>query len=138
MITNWGVNYEIRVGQRNKLVTSNTISCHPFNNGGRFYTTCPFTSEDTSSTSRLNIFHVGEVCGWGSAKRWEGDCAQKRRTGDRRSNRRWCPDASSPWTDRWGLFYPCLGRKLCPLIGLSALWRHRAVGVTRNFKHAEL
>lgn len=71
-------------------------------------------------------------------KRGDRDRAQKRRTSDRRSNCRSCPGASSPWTDRWGPFYPCLGRKLSSLIGLCAPWRHRAAGVTCNFKHAEL
>lgn len=126
------------VSKVSKLVISNAISCYPFNNGDRFYNACSFTSVRGHAID-VTVEHFSRGRSTRS-KKWakRGDRARKRRIDDHRSNRRSYPGASSPWTGWWGLFHPCLGLKLSPLIGLCAPWRHRATGVTYNFKHAEL
>lgn len=126
------------VSKVSKLVISNAISCYPFNNGDRYYNACSFTSV-RGHAIYVTVEHFSRGRSTRS-KKWakRGDRARKRRTDDHRSNRRSYSGASSPWTGRWGLFHPCLGRKFSLLIGLCAPWRHRATGVTYNFKHAEL
>lgn len=88
-----------------------------------------------SSTSRLNIFHVGEVRGRGSERKG-GSRAGERAIVVRIAVHVQVQAPLKPIGG--GRSTPVWGCKLSPLIGLCAPWRHRAAGVTYNFKHAEL
>jgi len=134
-ITNRGVNYEVRVGQRSKQTRHTEYHAILLITAIGFitYPSFPFTSV----RGHVMVAHFSRGRSTRSrkwAKRGESRAEKENKLSPFKSL--FISKCKLPLNRSVGVVLPLFGAS--PLIGLCAPWRHRVAGVTYNFKHAEL